>query len=56
MLPSSRAALAETRRGHREGVLRYVDVLAAERSVAEHESAYLDAWRGTDWRRSSSSA
>jgi outer membrane protein TolC len=43
VLPRVRAALAETRRGYAAGGVRLLEVREAERSVAEGESAYLEA-------------
>jgi cobalt-zinc-cadmium efflux system outer membrane protein len=43
VLPRVRAALAETRRGYDAGRLRYLEVLEAERAIAETEEEYLSA-------------
>jgi cobalt-zinc-cadmium efflux system outer membrane protein len=43
VLPRVRAALAETRRGYEAGRLRHLEVLEAERAIAESEDQYLDA-------------
>jgi len=43
VLPRAESALDETRRGFGEGVLRYLDVLDAQRTVAEVRGDYLNA-------------
>lgn len=43
VLPRIRAALAETRRGYAAGGVRLLEVRDAERSIAEMESAHLEA-------------
>ncbi len=42
VLPRAKATLAETRRGYGEGRLRHLEVLEAERSLAELESEHLE--------------
>jgi cobalt-zinc-cadmium efflux system outer membrane protein len=43
VLPRAEAALDATRRGHREGVLRWLDVLDAQRTVVDVRGEYLDS-------------
>jgi cobalt-zinc-cadmium efflux system outer membrane protein len=43
VLPRTETALEATRRGHREGVLRYLDVLDAQRTVFDVRGEYLES-------------
>jgi cobalt-zinc-cadmium efflux system outer membrane protein len=43
VLPRARAALDGTRRGHAQGMLRYLDVVEAQRSIADVEGDYLES-------------
>lgn len=42
VLPRAERALAETRRGYDQGLLRHLDVIEAQQSIARVESDYLD--------------
>jgi outer membrane protein TolC len=43
VLPRARAALDGTRRGHAQGMLRYLDVVEGQRGVADVEADYLES-------------
>lgn len=43
VLPRTRAALDGTRRGYAQGMLRYLDVVEAQRDVADIEGDYLES-------------